>query len=450
MATTEPLTGADAAWLHMDRPTNLMVVNCVFWFDRPVDWTRVATAFAERLVPKFPRFAQRVLEPPVTIGLIGPRWQDVAPFDVEPHLHHVTLPAPGDDARLHAYVSEQAGRPLDTSRPLWEAHLLDGYGGGCAILLRTHHALADGTALVQALLTLVDPPEEGPGHAGQLPLIGEQAVGMPARGLPRPRRSWWDVGGIGGLLERASKLGERSEMLRRLGFGAADEPSPLRGPLSGRKRVTWTSSVPLDGVKQVARAHDATVNDVALAVVAGALRRHLSSAEQEVSRLTAVVPVNLRPLDQPFDPRVGNQFGLAFVRLPVDQPDPTARLLAVKAAMDRVKSTGEGVVISGALSVLGHTPVQVEQRWLDLFAGRATAVVTNIAGPREPVTLAGVPLSGFTAWVPSTGPVGIGLSICSYAGELLLGVAVDEALLPEPEQLLGSFSEEVIAFRKPR
>jgi WS/DGAT/MGAT family acyltransferase len=203
-------------------------------------------------------------------------------------------------------------------------------------------------------------------------------------------------------------------------------------------------------VKQVARAHDATVNDVALAVVAGALRRHLSSAEQEVSRLTAVVPVNLRPLDQPFDPRVGNQFGLAFVRLPVDQPDPTARLLVVKAAMDRVKSTGEGVVVSGALSFLGHTPVQVEQRWLDLFAGRATAVVTNIAGPREPVTLAGVPLSGFTAWVPSTGPVGIGLSICSYAGELLLGVAVDEALLPEPEQLLGSFSEEVIAFRKPR
>ena len=448
MATTEPLTGADAAWLHMDRPTNLMVVNCVFWFDRPVDWTRVAAAFTDRLVPKFPRFAQRVLEPAVTIGLIGPRWRDVAAFDVDDHLHRVTLPAPGDDAQLHAYVSGQAGRPLDPSRPLWEAHLLDGYGGGCAILLRTHHALADGTALVQALLTLVDPPEDGARHAGQRPLVGEQDVGMPARGLPRPRRSWWDVGGIGGLVERAGNIGDRSEMLRRLGFAAADRPSPLRGPLSGRKRLTWTSSVPLDGVKQVARAHGATVNDVALAVVTGALRRHLSSAEEKVSRLTAVVPVNLRPLDQPFDPRVGNQFGLAFVRLPVDQSDPTARLLAAKSAMDRVKRTGEGLVVSGALSVLGHTPVQVEQKWLDLFAGRATAVVTNIAGPPQPVALAGVPLSGFIAWVPSTGPVGIGLSICSYAGELLLGVAVDEALLPEPEQLLRSISEEVVAFRE--
>jgi len=106
--------------------------------------------------------------------------------------------------------------------------------------------------------------------------------------------------------------------------------------------------------------------------------------------------------------------------------------------MDRVKSSGEGAVVAGALSILGRTPVQVEQKWLDLFAGRATAVVTNIAGPRDPVALAGVPLAGFTAWVPSTGPVGIGLAICSYAGQLLLGVAVDEALLPEPEQLLSS------------
>jgi len=81
--------------------------------------------------------------------------------------------------------------------------------------------------------------------------------------------------------------------------------------------------------------------------------------------------------------------------------------------MDRVKSSGEGAVVAGALSILGRTPVQVEQKWLDLFAGRATAVVTNIAAPRDPVALAGVPLAGFTAWVPSTGPVGIGLAICS-------------------------------------
>ena len=217
----------------------------------------------------------------------------------------------------------------------------------------------------------------------------------------------------------------------------------LRGPLSGRKRMTWSPAMPLEQVERAGRAHGATVNDVALAAVAGALRRHLHAHDQQVQRLTAVVPVNLRPPDQPLDPRRGNQFGLAFVGLPVGEPDPAARLQAVKTAMDRVKATGEGVVVSGALSVMGLTPVQVEQRWLDLFAGRATAVVTNIAGPPEPVALAGVPLRGFTAWVPCTGPIGVGLSICSYAGDLQVGVAVDEALVPDSEQLLTALAEEV-------
>jgi hypothetical protein len=163
--------------------------------------------------------------------------------------------------------------------------------------------------------------------------------------------------------------------------------------------------------------------------------------------LTAVVPVNLRPLDQPMDPRRGNQFGLAFVRLPVAEPDAARRLAAVHASMATVKSTGEGVVTSGALAVMGHAPTVVEQKFLDLFAGRATAVVTNIAGPSRPVSLAGVPLRGFTAWVPSTGPVGVGLAICSYAGEVQLGVAVDEALVPDSEVLLATLREEVAALR---
>jgi WS/DGAT C-terminal domain len=136
------------------------------------------------------------------------------------------------------------------------------------------------------------------------------------------------------------------------------------------------------------------------------------------------------------------------VRLPVGEPDPAARMQAVKSAMDRGKATGEGVVVSGALAVMGQTPVQVEQRWLDLFAGRATAVVTNIAGPPEPVALAGVPLRGFTAWVPSTGPIGIGLSICSYAGDLPVGIAVDEVLVPDSDQLLTALADEVATLGK--
>jgi diacylglycerol O-acyltransferase len=428
------MASADTAWLHMDRPTNLMVVNCVFWFAGQLDWDEVARAFAERLVPAFPRFAQRAIDPPVTIGLIVPMWQDADDFDVAAHLVHATLPAPGGNEALHAYVSEQANIPLDPAQPLWQAHLIDGYGDGCAILLRTHHAIADGTALVQALLTLVDRPDSG-GHPDQLP--------RPSAVATAPDRP---------LLDRAAgvvrKVGEYNAMLRRLGFGQPDDPSPLRGPLSGRKRLTWSPAIPLAPVKEAGRRSGATVNDLALTAVTGALRRYLEQHGVEVERLTAVVPINLRPLDEPMDPSRGNQFGLAFVPLPVSEPAVARRLTAVHTAMGTVKATGEGMVTSRALSVMGHTPMAVEQKFLDLFAGRATAVVTNIAGPREEVSLAGVPLSGFTAWVPSTGPVGVGLSICSYAGRLMLGVAVDEALVPDSEALLTALSQEVTALRE--
>jgi diacylglycerol O-acyltransferase / wax synthase len=439
MAATHRMASADAAWLHMDRPTNLMVVNSVFWFDRPVDWDEVAAAFADRLVPSFPRFAQRVVEPPVTLGLVMPTWRDAEDFDLDNHLRRVRLPAPGGDEELHAYVSAQAGRRLDAGRPLWEAHLIDGYGGGCAVLLRTHHAIADGTALVQALLTLVDVPADG-AHPGQLPLVGSAPSVRPDP--PAPQAS---------LLTRtvdAVRLApDRNAMLRRLGFARTDDDSPLRGALSGRKRMTWSPAIPLEPVKAAGRASGATVNDLALAAVSGALRRYLQHHGRDVSRLTVVVPVNLRPSDQPLDPGRGNQFGLAFVPLPVAEPDAANRLAAVQTAMNSVKETGEGVVTAGALTVLGHVPTTVEQWWLDLFAGRATAVVTNIAGPREEVSLAGVPLRGFTAWVPATGPVGIGLSICSYAGQLLLGVAVDEALVTDSEVLLAALDDEVAALR---
>lgn len=439
MAVLQRMASADTAWLHMDRPTNLMVVNCVFWFDRPLDWDDVARAFAERLVPAFPRFAQRAVEPPVTIGVLVPMWTDVDDFDVADHLVRCTLPAPGGDEQLHAYVSGQAGVPLDPGRPLWQAHLIDGYsrdgaGTGCAILLRTHHAIADGTALVQALLTLVDTHGSG-SHPDQ---------------LPRPSAPASTPGGS--LLSRGigmvQQLADRNAMLRRLGFGQSDDPSPLRGQLSGRKQLTWSPPIPLEPVKEAGRRSGATVNDLALTAVTGALRRYLEKHGRAVDRLTAVVPVNLRPLDQPMNPLRGNQFGLAFVPLPVSEPDVSRRLAAVHAAMGTVKATGEGVVTSGALSVMGHMPAAIEQKWLDLFAGRATAVVTNIAGPREEVSLAGVPLRGFTAWVPSTGPVGVGLSICSYAGELQLGVAVDEALVPDSDMLLAALDDEVAELRQ--
>lgn len=131
-------------------------------------------------------------------------------------------------------------------------------------------------------------------------------------------------------------------MLRRLGFSGGDDPNPFRGELSGRKKVTWSASIPLERVTAAGRASSATVNDLALTAIAGALRRYLEGDGHPVGRFTAGVPVNLRPKDRPLDPGSGNEFGFALVRLPVEETSVLTRLAAVKAAMGQVKAAGEG------------------------------------------------------------------------------------------------------------
>ncbi|HET8754901.1 MAG TPA: wax ester/triacylglycerol synthase domain-containing protein, partial [Solirubrobacteraceae bacterium] len=150
MSTSHAMARADAAWLHMDRPTNLMVINSVLWFDEPVDWDAYTAVIRDRLLARFDRFRQRPVEGPT-----GPHWEDVE-VDLELHVHHVALPAPGDRRALETFVSDRAAMPLDRSRPLWEVYLIDGFGDGAAVLTRMHHCIADGITLARVMLTLTD------------------------------------------------------------------------------------------------------------------------------------------------------------------------------------------------------------------------------------------------------------------------------------------------------
>ena len=162
------MPAADAAWLHMDRPTNPMVVNSVIWFDRPLDWQRAKLVFERRIVDEFPRFRRRVGEP---LGR-PPRFEDDAEFDIDQHMHRIALPAPGDQAALQALVSDLITPPLDPTRPLWHVYLIEGFGEGCAVLFRIHHCIADGIALARVMLSLTD----------------TEAERADARSLRRPRR----------------------------------------------------------------------------------------------------------------------------------------------------------------------------------------------------------------------------------------------------------------------
>src|SRR5512144_1449912 len=122
------MSNADAAWLHMDRPTNLMVINSVMWFDEPLDLDRVREILRVRLVERFPRFRQRVVEPPLGIGV--PSWEHDPDFDLDRHIHRVALPAPGDQRALEELAADFMTVPLDRSKPLWDAYVVEGYGSG--------------------------------------------------------------------------------------------------------------------------------------------------------------------------------------------------------------------------------------------------------------------------------------------------------------------------------
>jgi diacylglycerol O-acyltransferase / wax synthase len=450
--TREQMSSADAAWLHMDRPTNLMVVNAVLWFDDPLDWPRVWEKLRQRLVAEFPRFRQRVVES--SLPLDGPWWEDDPGFDLDAHVHQRLLPAPGDQGALQQVVAETMAMPLDRARPLWEVHLIDGYGRGCAMLFRVSHCIADGIALARVMLSLTDDgaeagialPQAAHSRSGPLGRLGRSV----ARTLTVPggvaETVWRDLLEVtthpSEATDRAAAGGRDVKALAKLLLTGHDADTVLKGEPGVARRVAWSSPLRLDEVKAVGRAFDATVNDVLLAAVTGALRSYLELRESLVDELRAIVPFNLRPLDEPLPRELGNRFGLVLLPLPVGISGRRERLAEVKRRMDVIKRSPEGAFSFGVLSAIGLIPAQLQNVVVGQFAARGTAVMTNVAGPQEPMHFAGAPVRGAVVWAPCASGVGISVSIFSYAGEVRLGLAVDADLVPEPQEIVDAFEVE--------
>jgi len=174
----------------------------------------------------------------------------------------------------------------------------------------------------------------------------------------------------------------------------------------------------------------------------GALRRYMQSRGEPVDGMNfrATVPVNLRPLRGPIE--LGNKFGLVFLSLPVGIADPVERLNELKRRMDALKNSPEPVLVLGLLDFFGRGPVELEDLAVEIFGQKATAVMTNVPGPRKDIYLAGSHLESIMFWVPQSARLGLGVSIISYAGRVWLGVAVDAGLIPDPHRLIDGFHEE--------
>jgi diacylglycerol O-acyltransferase / wax synthase len=446
------LSTADAAWLHMDRPTNLMVINSVLLFDEPVDWERVKEITQHRLVDRYPKFRQRVVES--RLPLRTPVWEDDPDFALEHHMHHLALPVPGDAAALQELVSDLMTMPLDRSRPLWHQYLVDGYGDGCALIVRMHHCIADGIALARVMLSLTD---SEPNAA---------IAGAPLKPGPRsgPLETAWHLGGAmlrlgSSALQQgihvasspshaarlAGAIGRDGATLLRLLLTPTDAATALKGDPGVSRRVAWSQPLSLRRIKRIAHSHDATVNDVLLAAVSGALRHYLQDRGSPTPEIQAMVPFNLRPLDQPIPRGLGNKFGLVMLPLPVGTSGSYRRLMEVHKRMHEIKTGRDGPVSYGLLSAMGMTPEPVERRIVDLFSAKGTAVMTNVPGPREPVYLAGTPVRTVLVWAPTSGHIGMSVSIFSYRGQVTVGLMVDASLIPDPNQIVTHLARELDA-----
>ncbi|NTW97350.1 MAG: wax ester/triacylglycerol synthase family O-acyltransferase [Oscillochloris sp.] len=442
------MDSVDAAWLHMDEPTNLMVVTICTIFDEPLDFGLLKSTVERRLLP-FARARQRVV---VVNG--QPGWEPDQHFSLGYHVRRVGVPGGGDDAGLLELISDMMSVPLDPAKPLWQITLAERYGKGCAVITRLHHCIGDGVAIGRMLGGLLDesptPGESVPirKRTKQPPQSPLAALGAAIESIGAAMRtsesvlnnSWETVTHPDRALDIAGRsVGAAS----KIALMPPDSRTVFKGALSVEKRAAWTTPVPLAKVKAAGKLLGGTVNDVMVSAMAGGLRRYLLARGQSAESLTVrgMMPVNLLPPGAA--PSSGNHFGMVYVGLPVSIKAPADRIAAVQRETAAIKSSPEAALGYGILSAMGVTPLGVEHAMLDLLCSRATAVITNVVGPTATLYLCGKPVKRTVFWVPQASKLGLGLSIFSYAGHMHMGIASDAGLVPDAAALAAAVDAEI-------
>ncbi len=453
--TTHPMTPVDAAWYHMDGPANLAMVTGVLLTKEPLDFDKVRAVYRQRLAG-FDRFRQRVVERGFPVAT--PHWEDMPHFDIDQHLHHIALPAPRDEAALRALIADIASSPLDHEQPLWQVHVVDQVHGGSALIMRFHHCIADGTAMMTVSQQLFGAAPGAPGRQGARAAARKTAGGA-GDGMLAPALEAIERAARGALARAASAaeivthpqqaidkaalvLGGAGMLLTEL-LKSSDPPSPLKGEFGMRKHIAWSQPVAIEDVKAIGARHGAKVNDVLVAAMTGALRGYLKKRGVDVNHMTvrAMVPVDLRPPERMGE--LGNEFGLVVLDLAVATARSAQRLSVTKARMDALKRSPEPVAMRLLFEIFGRGPKALEDFANDIFGSKASVVMTNVAGPRETLHLAGVPIDRIMFWVPHPGrQLGMGISIMSYRGMASLAVISDARLVPDPEAITERFNRE--------
>ncbi len=451
------MSSVDTAWLRMDRATNLMLIVGVMIFEDSIDFERLKKVIGERFCT-YRRFRQRAV-----VGAMGAYWEDVENFEVDAHVKRVALPGKADKAELQQLVADLTTSPLDPNRPLWQYLLVENYEGGCALITRIHHCIADGVALIGVLLSMTDTTPDGPAHSEathtalatptgdplqpdmlnrlMLPVSNAVARAIKVSGAMQ-ERFWSAFTDPQRAIKQARTGATVVSELAELALMADDSPTRLKGKPGSVKRVAWSEPMRLDEVKAVGKALGCSLNDVLLSTAAGAFGGYLEQRGDDIEgvEIRALVPVNLREAGR--GPTLGNRFGMVALVLPVGIKDPFERLAEISRRMDERKDSLQAPVTLGLLGAVGMAPKAIQDLILDVLAAKATAVMTNVPGPQTQLYLAGAKLEEQMFWVPQSGDIGIGVSILSYNNCVQFGLITDRGLLPDPESVVAQFRPE--------
>ncbi|MDD7963762.1 WS/DGAT/MGAT family O-acyltransferase [Actinomycetospora lemnae] len=470
------LSALDASFLYMDQPTTPMHVGSVSIFRKPrsgFDYDGLLELISSR-IGLVPRYRQKIREVPGRMA--RPVWIDDVDFDVTYHVRRSALPPPGTERALCDLVARLMSRPLDHTRPLWEMYLVDGLSGGrVALVTKTHQAMVDGVASIDIGQVVLDDTAAGrewstaPGR----PTADEEWV---ARREPSSWRLIYDA-----VSENVSRPGNAVEAARDAVRDAADTVtkvagvagglfsavrtavrpapvSPLNVPISTQRRFAMTRT-DLEDYRAVRRAHGGTINDVVLAVIAGALRNWLLSRGATVSPTTtmrAMVPLSVRGDAETTGSiagagLLGNQIASFLVDLPVGEPNAVLRMHHVAHAMREHRESGQSVGANALVRVGGFAPPTLHALGARAANGVArrlfNLVVSNVPGPQHPLYAAGAKMLEMYPVVPLAKGQSLAVGLTSYDGGVFYGFNADRDSMADVDELGELVTESLAELR---
>jgi WS/DGAT/MGAT family acyltransferase len=441
--------GQDAAFLYGETPSWHMHISALMILDPstssgPFNFERVRLHTLER-IPLVPQFRLKLVEVP--FGLDRPGWVEEPDFDPDYHIRRIAVPAPGGPQELGELVGRLASYKLDRRKPLWELWVIEGLERDrVAVLYKIHHAMIDGVSgmgIAEVSFDLeADPPEREfepvPFDHHDIPSWAQRlAFGLvnAATRVPyRTARFAWQSA-------RQSLTVVDFARRRRSMMGPFQAPrTSLNGEFTPHRRFAWVS-VPLPRVKEVKHAYDVKLNDVVLALCAGALRRYLQKIDDLPAQpLIAQVPVSLRS-GMEEEGEVGSKVGSMFTSLATDIAEPADRLIAIKTATSQAKEIGQALSADKIMGLTETTPPGLVSLAARMYTAMGlesripppiNVVISNVPGPPFPLYLAGAQLEAMYPMGPLLLGTGLNITVISYRDSIDFGFLCCPEMVPEP------------------